>query len=141
MKQLFLILVVATCILSCTTNDEDSISLTSNKTSVTNEIKEDVQENANQVNQLLLEKLIGKTRGINGEKKYPEFYGGSVVNDDGSLTILFTGDSATSVKAIKNMVNSNLLNFKRCLFSYQKLNNLMTFLNKKCLTLEFKFEN
>lgn len=122
MKQLFIFLLIATCFIACTTNEDDSFRMYSNKTSVVEEATEDAQENANQVNQFLLDEFSTNTRGVDREELYPDFYGGSIVNEDGSLTILITGDSATSVKAIKNITNSKLLRFKKCLFSYQTLN-------------------
>lgn len=134
MKQLFIFLFVTTCFIACNTEEDDSFRISSNKTTVVNEIKEDVQENANQVNQFLLDKLsVVKTRGLEKTNEYPDFYGGSIVNEDGSLTILLSGDSATSVKAIKKITNSSLLHFKKCLFSYQKLSNIMSFLNKNIM--------
>lgn len=65
-------------------------------------------------------------------------YETSVVNEDGSLTILIPGDSASSVNAIKSITNSKLLRFKKCLYSFQTLNNIMTFLNKNKFWLQYK---
>lgn len=141
MKQLFIFLLFATCFIACTTNEDDSFRMYSNKTSVVEEATEDAQEDANQVNQFLLDEFSTNTRGVDREELYPDFYGGSIVNEDGSLTILITGDSATSVKAIKNITNSKLLRFKKCLFSYQTLNNIMIFLNNNIMKVPTMLKN
>lgn len=132
MKQLFIIF-IATCFIACTADEDESFKMSSCETSVVKETQEDVQEVANQVNQFILDKFSTNTRGVDGEELYPDFYGGSVVNEDGSLTILIPGDSASSVNAIKSITNSKLLRFKKCLYSFQTLNNIMTFLNKNIM--------
>lgn len=112
MKQLFIIF-IATCFIACTADEDESFKMSSCETSVVKETQEDAQEVANQVNQFILDKFSTNTRGVDGEELYPDFYGGSVVNEDGSLTILIPGDSASSVNAIKSITNSKLLRFKK----------------------------
>lgn len=131
MKQLFISLILAVCFVACTNEEEDfSLASSSNKMSV-QESDECVQEDANQLNSSLLERFKVLTRGEgNGKEEYPDYYGGSVINEDGTLTILFTGDSLASVNAIKKISNSPLLRFKKCQFSFRKLNGIMHFLNE-----------
>lgn len=129
MKQLFISLILIVCFVACTNEEEGFSQVSSSKMSAL-ESDECVQENANQLNSSLLERFKVLTRGENNcNEEYPEFFGGSIINEDGTLTIFFTGDSLTSVNAIRKISNSPLLRFKKCQFSYQKLTHIMHFLN------------
>lgn len=118
MKQLFISLILIICFVACT-NEEEGFSQASSSKMSALESDECVQENANQLNSSLLERFKVLTRGeTDGNEEYPEFFGGSIINEDGTLTILLTGDSLTSVNAIRKISNSPLLRFKKCQFSY-----------------------
>ena len=87
MKQLFISLILAVCFVACTNEEEDFSLGPSSKMSV-QESDECVQEDANQLNSSLLERFKVLTRGEgDGKEEYPEFFGGSVINEDGTQTI------------------------------------------------------
>lgn len=78
-----------------------------------------------------LTKIALSTRSADGEKQYPDYYGGSFIERDGTLTIRIKGDSLTGVKRIRSVVNSNIIRYKSCKYSYQELIDIMDDLSDK----------
>lgn len=94
----------------------------------TNEVAADFQEAANNANEEILSRISKKTRNSDSPDKYPDYYGGSFVGKDGSLTVYVKGDSATAARKIKAVNNSKVVKFKKARYSYKDLEKIMDYI-------------
>lgn len=89
-----------------------------------------VQENA----AVTYERLISSfpsTRSNSGEKLYPDYYGGSYINDNGQLVVYVTDETARP-EVLSD--NTDVI-YKPCTYSYNELVSVMDDLN------DYKFSN
>lgn len=64
---------------------------------------------------------------LTGEKIYPNYYGGSYINDSGQLVIYVT--DITNTPAVLSDNDSSTVTYQQCDYSYNELNELMDILN------------
>lgn len=68
-----------------------------------------------------------------GEKLYPDYYGGSYINDKGQLVVYVT--DLNNVPLVASAQSEDSVIYMECEYSYNELNDVMNTLN------EYKFEN
>ncbi len=79
------------------------------------------QNEANILNDYILDCLNIGSKSDTGEPILPPFYGGSFIEPDGNLKIFVVGDSISAVSKIKKISDSEILRFQSAEFSYQEL--------------------
>lgn len=62
---------------------------------------------------------------------YPEYYGGSYVDDNGDLTILLTENNQNIQNTVKNIADDNRIKFKNSKYSYAELTRLSDTISNK----------
>lgn len=72
-----------------------------------------------------LKQYFGVNSVMKIPSKYPSFYGGHYIDDDGSLVILIVGDTIKGKKEIKKIVYTNKFKIKTGKYSYETLSNIM----------------
>lgn len=93
-------------------------------------LDEESQAVANEVNQLILDKICLSSRTNENVKSYPDYYGGSYIERNGYLTILISGDSIFGVSQIVKVTSNPIVKFRKCDFSYQELLNVLNNVTK-----------
>lgn len=84
----------------------------------------DGQNESNYVNSIILSGIKVSTRsGFDGSKinVYPDYYGGSYIERNGTLKILIKGDSLSAVKKIKSIYDDDIVHYAVCEYSYSEL--------------------
>lgn len=132
------IILSASLAVSCYQEDADLAMNDSQQPKPTLEVASDLQEDANELNTLLLAEMPIGTRASDGKKLYPDYYGGSFIERNGELTILIKGDSAKIVRRIRSIKDSDLLRFRTCKYSYQELSDIMDHLNETILSSDIE---
>lgn len=82
------------------------------------------QYDANTLNDEILDKIALSSRGNDGERVYPPYYGGSYIEMNGELTIFVVGDSLSAASKLNQISDSPLLKYKVANFSYEELCNV-----------------
>lgn len=74
---------------------------------------------------------FGTTRNRFQEEvpKYPEYYGGAYITEQGGLTILLHGDQRKGKQAVNVVIGSSSIEFREAQYSYVQLNETMDRLN------------
>lgn len=88
----------------------------------------DGQNEANHINDIILDGIKITTRsGVNGDSidVYPDYYGGSFIERNGTLRILIKGDSLSAVNQIKTIYDDDIVHYSLCKFSYSELCNVL----------------
>lgn len=93
-------------------------------------LDEESQAVANEVNQLILDKICGVSRTNENVKSYPDYYGGSYIEHNGFLTILISGDSIYGASQVVKVTSNPIVRFRKCDFSYQELLNVLDNITK-----------
>lgn len=109
------------CVQSCSDNSIDEPMFSIDASQSTTRIVENCQGLANEINTQILDGIRVSSRGDISDKIYPDFYGGSYIERDGTLRIFLAGDSLTGAMEIKKIVYDPIIQFSKCSYSYQEL--------------------
>jgi hypothetical protein len=88
----------------------------------------DGQNEANYINEIILNGIKISTRAEaegNDHNVYPDYYGGSFIERNGTLKILLKGDSLSAVNHIKSIYNDDIVRYGLCKYSYTELCNVL----------------
>lgn len=134
-KKLFKILsfLAFFSLLSCSNDNELNFKEASNESAsiilqtLNNEKSYDVQAEAvNAYEKLISTFNSGKTRSLS--TKYPDYYGGAYITEDGKLVVFVTGPTTKSQNnqsLISNIVGNVEIEFVPAAYSYNELNEIM----------------
>lgn len=128
MKKLIVMMVSITMILASCSDEMDFIE---NQTvdkkieAIDETVNLEGQNEANHVNDIILNGIKVATRaGVDGNNinVYPDYYGGSFIERNGTLKILVKGDSLSAVNQIKSIYDDDdIVHYALCKFSYSEL--------------------
>lgn len=121
MRQILLFAIFGAITISCS-NDENSIQY-----SINDEIS---QEKAPEIYANMEESFRGTTRGSD-HITYPDYYGGSYINDDGELVIMTTDGTETIQNDITSRTKSVDFKIKTCEYSFNELQDLNIQISEK----------
>lgn len=94
------------------------------------------QQEANEVLAELLRKITTDDEKHRYVKKYPDFYGGAYITDQGRLVVFIHGDFEEGVQQVKNYVNDRgITDYVSCMYSFQELTDIMNNMNDRFETL------
>lgn len=101
-----------------------AVSFVFSASAAENTVDGSVQENAAAAYDELMASFA-TTYSNSGEKVYPDYYGGSYINDDGQLVVYVTDDTQRPA-ALSDNVN---VIYEPCAYSYNELRSVMDILN------------
>lgn len=111
--------------ISCSENNDIVTKLNTHLT--TEDI--DVQSESNDVNDMIKKAFtISVTRSACDSVVYPDYFGGTHINEDGSITIFYKKDSVDCIKKMQAICSSYQIKYKSCLFSVTELTKKMHFI-------------
>lgn len=130
--------VMAVCFITACTSDfsgdifpEDAVE--QNATVVNGFLPEaGMQSEAYQSYEKLMELLSPQTRST-GSAQYPDYYGGSYVDDNGKLVVLLASSDVNirSAGNMKEQLTGNHVIYKNCTYSYNALNSVVSQITEK----------
>lgn len=123
----------------------DFLEETTGKSNLTNEDslmpEASMQSEAYESYETLMGLLAAQTRSADKNTSYPEYYGGSYVNEEGQLVVLTTNvnESKAEVKRLKSKLANDVI-YKDCKYSYNELNEIVAQLTQLAQQTPFMFE-
>lgn len=100
-----------------------------------------MQSEAYESYETLMGLLATQTRSSDKSTSYPDYYGGTYVNEEGQLVVLTTSvnESKAGVKQLKSKLANNVI-YKDCKYSYNELNEIVAQLTQLTQQTPFLFE-
>lgn len=131
-KFVTFLLFIATILASCSNEIDilESQNINEQLKTATMSVNQKGQQEANRINGIILNGIKSITRAESNTSIYPEFYGGSFIEKDGTLRIYIKGDSLTAANQIKSVYNSDIIHYVPCLFSFSELSNVTDSIGK-----------
>lgn len=127
---------------ACSSDSLEDTVVKSNIQNVNSLMKEvSMQSEAYENYETMMGVLTHQTRSDNKEVLYPEYYGGSYVNEDGQLVILTTNlnTDETEIKQLKSKLTNNVI-YAECKYSYNELNKIVSQLTQLTKQNSFLFD-
>lgn len=132
-KKLFLLLTVAAFLMPSCSDD-----LGEEHNHVTSEQNKELREKQKDASSLAmnLSKSLCSNVTKSGVSDYPDYYGGTYINENGDLVVLVVGDTAQYKPVLSKMAKSSNIIVEPCRFSYNTLLKTIDQLNELIINKE-----